>query len=333
VVGRDLEEQRRFLDDARWWFVGGFGLLALAGLGGGLLLARAIGRRVDTITAASERIMAGALSDRLPVSGRGDEIDALARQVNVMLDRIEQLLASLKEVSDNIAHDLKTPINRLRNRAEAALGDGQGAEAWRAGLERTIEEADQIIKTFNALLLISRIEAGALEESLTTFDLGDLVGDVAELYEPVAEEAGLGLEREIAAGVVVRANRQLLGQALANLLDNAIKYGLPSAIARPRLRIEVARRGSQVHLVVADQGPGIPAADRARAVERFIRLDRSRTRPGTGLGLSLVAAVARMHGGRLELEDNAPGLRVVVLLPQAQTGRVPESAGEARVGP
>jgi signal transduction histidine kinase len=243
-----------------------------------------------------------------------------------MLERIELLMNSLREVSDNIAHDLKTPLSRLRNRVEAALRDPRGPEAYREGLERTIEEADELIKTFNALLLIARLEAGAVEESAEGFDLGKLVRDVGELYEPVAEEAGQRLEIGVEDGIIVRANRQLVGQAVANLADNAIKYASRAGGSAHSKCIEVCvkARDGTAEISVADHGPGIAEKDRERALRRFVRLDESRTRPGTGLGLSLVAAVARLHGGTVRLEDNHPGLRAVLALPLA--GKVPPPA-------
>lgn len=319
LVARDVELQRRLADRVKWLYLGGFGLLALAGIAAGLIASRLVLRRVAAITRTSETIMAGDFSGRVPTTGAGDELDHLAANLNRMLDRIEQLMSGLREVSDNIAHDLKTPLNRLRHRAEAALRDPSDA-AHREGLERVIEEADELIKTFNALLLIARLEAGTLEESLESFDLGALVRDVAELYAPVAEEAGLTLACKSEDGLEVRANRQLIGQAVANLIDNAVKYGRGAAVkASPRaadIEVEVRDLSEGVAIVVADHGPGIPAVDRARVLKRFVRLEASRTRPGTGLGLSLVAAVARLGGGRLSLEDNAPGLKVVFVLPR-----------------
>ncbi len=233
-----------------------------------------------------------------------------------MLARIEELMASLREVSDNIAHDLKTPLNRLRNRAEAALRSPDGAASYRDGLTKTIEEADELIKTFNSLLLIARLEAGAVAESMALVDLAAIIGDVAELYEPVAEEAGLKLEVSAAPSLSVIANRELVSQAVANLVDNAIKYSAGHARERgSSISIALARAGDQVEVAVGDRGPGIPPQDRERAFKRFVRLEKSRSQPGSGLGLSLVAGVARLHGGSVRLEDNAPGLRVVLALP------------------
>jgi signal transduction histidine kinase len=318
LVARDLGQQRRLADHIKWLFLGGFGLLAAAGIAAGLIASRLVLRRVEAVARTAETIMAGDFTGRVPATGAGDELDHLAANLNAMLDRIEQLMAGLREVSDNIAHDLKTPLNRLRHRAEAALRDPSDA-AHREGLERVIEEADELIKTFNALLLIARLEAGTLEESAEGFDLGALVRDVAELYAPVAEEAGLTLACTAEDGFEVRANRQLIGQAVANLIDNAVKYGRPAPGARLQaadIEVSVEARPDGIAVVVADHGHGIAAADRARVLKRFVRLEASRTRPGTGLGLSLVAAVARLVGGRLTLEDNAPGLKVALVLPR-----------------
>lgn len=313
IVGRDIEDQRAFADSIRLAFLLGFGVLSVAGLLGGLAVSRLILNRMDAITATSRSIIDGDLTRRIPTSGRGGELDALAGNLNEMLDRIEGLMSGLREVSDNIAHDLKTPINRLRNSAEAALRDPRGADAYREGLERTIEKSDELIKTFNALLLIARLEAGPLEESVETFDLGRFVEDVTELYMPAAEEAGFSLSIDAEKSVFVRANRQLIGQVVANLIDNAIKYsrgGEPGSA----ITVRAYRDGSRPAFSVGDHGPGIAAGDRERALKRFVRLEASRTQPGTGLGLSLVAAVARLHHGEVRLEDNQPGLKVVVLL-------------------
>lgn len=319
VVGQDIEEQRALLVAIYRSVALGAGLLVLIGLGGSVLISGHVLGRIEAMSRASGSIMSGNLSGRIPVDGSGDEMDRLALRLNDMLSRIEQLMVGLREVSDNIAHDLKTPLNRLRNRAEAALGDSRGAEAWQHGLERVIDEADELIKTFNALLLIARLEAGGTTEGFETVDLAPLVRDVAELYEPVAEEAGFRLACDTDAGLPVHANRQLIGQALANLIDNALKYG--DGVADRIITVSAQRDGTQVVIAVADRGPGIPADQRERALKRFVRLEQSRSRPGTGLGLSLVTAVARLHSGGVMLEDNAPGLRVVMRLPLASAPR------------
>ena len=326
VVARDISSQKTLLASINRSVELGLGALALFGLGGGYLLARHLLRRIDAMSRVSHAIMAGNLAGRLPLAGSGDELDRLAAQLNIMLERIERLMAGLREVSDNIAHDLKTPLNRLRNSAEAALADTRGANAWRDGLERTIEEADDLIKTFNALLLIARLEAGAVEESLEVFDLADVAHDVTDLYLPVAEDRGLSLELHADTSIAIRANRHLIGQAVANLVDNAIKYSTvtrqltsaPHASGATTISVVVRRAEDRAILTVADHGPGIPAADRDRVLKRFVRLEASRTRPGTGLGLSLVAAVAQMHDGAIRLEDNEPGLRVLLILPLAK---------------
>lgn len=328
VVGRDVEEQQVFARAVRRAFLWGTAVIAFAGLLGGLIASRALLRRVDLVTAASRSIMAGDLSRRLPVSGTGDEFDRLSEGLNAMLARIEQLMTGLREVSDNIAHDLKTPLTRLRNRAEAALASAGGGDQRRA-LEQTIEEADGLIRTFNALLAIARLEAGEGSESFTALNLAEVAREAAELYEPAAEEAGFRLDLDIAAEPVIRGDRELIGQTIGNLIDNALKYGKPNGGERPSIDVRVQANG-EACLIVADRGPGIPEGDRERALQRFVRLEASRSAPGSGLGLSLVAAVVRLHGGGIRVEDNRPGLRLVVALPLAQDHNAP--AGGSRTG-
>lgn len=335
AVGRDVDDQRRFGDGVKRVVLWSFLALAALGLATAYLISRLVLKRIEAINLAAAEIMAGDLSRRVPVAGSGDELDGLAVNLNAMLDRIEQLMAGLREVSDNIAHDLKTPLNRMRNRVEAALRDGVPS-LHREALERTIEEADELIRTFNALLLIARLEASGSGETASAIDLGRLIASVADLYAPVAEEAGLRLEVEAGDGPVVMANRQLLGQAIANLIDNAIKYAPPEPAAASDLpavfspiRITLTWLDGDIAVTVADRGPGIAAADRERALRRFVRLDASRSRPGTGLGLSLVAAVARMHGGRVMLDDNAPGLKVTLVLPGSVVTSTPNGKSTA----
>jgi signal transduction histidine kinase len=322
IVGRDIDDQRRFAEAMRNIALASVGLLALLGLGGGWLFGRSLLQRIDHVTETTRSIMAGDLSRRIAVKGSGDELDRLSMGLNEMLTRIEELMVSLREVSDNIAHDLKTPLNRLRNRAEAALRDPRGREAYREALEKIIDEADDLIKTFNALLSIARLEAGDAGETLKPVDVSQAVRDLVELYEPAAQEAGLELSVAAEDGLCVKANRQLLVQAVANLIDNAIKYAAPEGIipaagapGRPAIVVFVNQRDQKITITVADRGPGIAHDDRERVQKRFVRLEKSRSRPGSGLGLSLVAAVARLHGGEVRLEDNAPGLKVVLALP------------------
>jgi signal transduction histidine kinase len=328
LVGRDLEERERLfrivLAAGRW----SVAIVLVLGLAGGLFVTRRVLRRVDAMTETTKTIMNGDLGERLPVAGTNDEIDRLAENLNQMLDRIESLMRGLKEVSDNIAHDLKTPLTRLRNRAEQALRSAGSDDAYRNALEATIEESDALITTFNALLMIARAESGQARENMKEFDAAEIARDVGELYEPLAEENGIVLKVEAATAAPVKGNRELVSQALANLVDNAIKYGQPEHPAHHGAPVEVlvsaVNAGDQVLLTVADHGPGIPEGERARVVERFVRLEQSRSKPGSGLGLSLAGAVARLHGGELTLEDNHPGLKTVIALPR---GGPVQSAG------
>jgi signal transduction histidine kinase len=320
LVGRDLEERERLhtiIARAGHWSIA---LVVVLGLLGGFFITRRVLKRVDAMTAATQTIMAGNLGRRLPVAGTGDEFDRLADNLNAMLERIEALMRGLTEVSDNIAHDLKTPLTRLRNHAEEALRTGSDEAAYRSALESTIEESDGLIRTFNALLMIARAESGHARQAFETFDAAEVARDIGELYEPLAEENGLRLEAVADTALPVRGNRELVSQALSNLMDNAIKYAVPEGRADGKgITISIAAReeGDKVLLSVADGGPGIAEQDRRRAVERFVRLESSRTKPGSGLGLSLVAAVARLHGGELRLSDNAPGLVATIVLPRA----------------
>ena len=322
TVGRDIEDQRSFTRESRVIFLWGFSLLALVGVGGGFLVSRNILSRIESVNEAAQTIMAGDLSGRIPVQGSGDELDRLSENLNAMLDRIEQLMTGLKEVSDNIAHDLKTPLSRLRNRVEGALRDPKGEENYRDVLERTIEESDELIKTFNALLSIARLEAGAVSKEFQLLRLDEILHEVVELYEPLVDHEGKSLELVVKSDAKVLGDRQLIGQALANLLENALKYGVREdaagqneGSARADIQVVLAASDEAAEIHVIDHGPGIPATERERVLKRFVRLEDSRSQPGTGLGLSLVAAVARLHGGEVRLGDAEPGLEVVLSLP------------------
>jgi len=324
LVGRDVEERSRLREIVRRAFGWSLVLIVVLGCLGGWFVTSRVLKRVDAMTATTQTIMAGDLSGRLVVGGGGDELDRLAQNLNAMLDRIGELMAGMREVSDNIAHDLKTPLTRLRNRADEALRTAASPEEFRAALDGTIEESDNLIRVFNALLMIARLEAGNAREMLADFDAADVARDVAELYDAVAEEAGVPLEASIEESLPTHGSRELLGQALANLVDNALKYGAPQDPGTPAQAVMVtaARQDGEVVIAVADRGPGIPEQDRTRALERFVRLESARSRPGFGLGLSLANAVARLHGGTLRLVDNAPGLRAVLILPlRTEPGR------------
>jgi signal transduction histidine kinase len=321
LIGRDLGEPEAFRVLVRQAL-----MIALAIMGlGAVIIWFGIGRnalkRIDRMSAASKKIMAGDLSQRLPVGGSGDEFDRLSVSLNSMLGRIEKLNEGLRQVSDNIAHDLKTPLTRLRNKAADAL-DTPDTETRRVALEGIISESDQLIRTFNALLMISRVEAGSVAAEMSTVDLSAIVADSAELYEPVAEEAGLALTSSIEPGLAVQGNRELIGQAIFNLIDNAIKYSSDTG-GDADVSLRLTRRADGICLQVADRGPGIPAEKREEVLRRFVRLDESRSKPGTGLGLSLVEAVMGLHGGKLELSDTIAnggdvknrGLAVTMIFP------------------
>jgi len=324
LVGRDLEERRRLFGivakAAQWSVL----IVVVLGLGGGIFVARRVLRRIDAMTGTTQRIMAGDLSGRLPVGRSGDELDRLAENLNAMLERIEALMMGLKEVSDNIAHDLKTPLTRMRNRAEEALAKSASEAEYRTALERTIEESDGLIRTFNALLMIARAESGQARGNMDDFDAADVANGIHELYEPLAEDDGMTLHVKTAS-TPLHGNRELISQALANLVENAIKYGKSNPVVQPlsaaadarEILIEARRDGESVLLSVTDHGPGIPEADRKHAVERFVRLEASRTQPGSGLGLSLASAVATLHGGELRLADAHPGLTATLAIPAA----------------
>jgi signal transduction histidine kinase len=332
LIGRDLEERRRLFGivakAAQWSIL----VVVVLGIAGGIFVARRVLQRIDAMTGTAQRIMAGDLSGRLPVGRSGDELDRLASNLNAMLERIEALMVGLKEVSDNIAHDLKTPLTRLRNRAEEALAKS-GCEAdYRAALERTIEESDGLIRTFNALLMIARAESGQARGNMDDFDAADVAEGIHELYEPLAEDGGMTLRLKTTSAPL-HGNRELISQALANLVENAIKYGKPAepkavekgaviSLDAKQILIEARREGDQVLLSVTDHGPGIPEGERKHAMERFVRLDTSRSQPGSGLGLSLASAVATLHGGELRLGDAHPGLVATLVLPGRASDRL-----------
>ncbi|GAA0591371.1 HAMP domain-containing sensor histidine kinase [Paenochrobactrum glaciei] len=320
MVGRDLSDSDRIRDIIQRSL-----MLALAIMGiGAVLIWFFVGRqalkRIGDVSTASQRIMDGDLSGRLPVNGSGDEFDRLSGNLNIMLARIQELNEGLKHVSDNIAHDLKTPLTRLRNRAEAALSGKKKTQDYREALESIIVESDQLILTFNAILMISRLEAGFSAENLAVQPVAPILRDVVEMYEPVAEDAGVHLELDDLSEAPIRFNRELIAQTISNLVDNAIKYA--SSDEKPaKVHVGMDVDDKLLRIFVADNGPGIAADMREKVTERFVRLEESRTQPGSGLGLSLAKAVMKLHGGSLTLEDNVlsegeGGLRVVLEFPR-----------------
>ncbi len=316
IVGLDIEDRRIFQQVIRSTFFWGLGGMLFVGLGAGWFLSQNIMKRIEAVTKTTRTIMAGDLSQRLPVKGSGDEFDRLSVSLNIMLARLESLMKGIKEVSDNIAHDLKTPLTRLRNRVETALIN-QSEEGYREALEHTIGEADGLIKAFNAMLSIARLESGAIRDRREMIDLTEVTQDVFELYEPVLEEQNGQLRFKTEGKITVNVDRQLVGQAITNLIDNAIKYAGLTGNHPDKLEIAIRcfKQKNEAIIEIADNGPGIPDSEKPKVFGRFYRQEKSRSHPGSGLGLSLVSAIMKLHNGTVQLEDNKPGLRVVLRFP------------------
>jgi signal transduction histidine kinase len=284
-------------------------LSVLLGLVCGLVIARYVGRRVEGIAEVADRVTGGDLDQRVPITGAADAFDALAARINHMLDRIGTLMAELRMVTDALAHDLRSPVGRLRARVDAALrAPRQERETLLAGV---IQEADALMRILTTVLEIGRSEAMTSRKQFAPLDAAELVAELAEMYDPLAEDAGVALRVETsAARLPLVGHRQLLAQALSNLVDNALAYGA----AGGDILVFAEEEGTRLRIGVADRGPGIPTEERAEARRRFGRLDSSRSRAGAGLGLALAEAVAHLHEGTLELEDNRPGLRATIVL-------------------
>ena len=311
LIGRDIRGRdmlRRLLGQTLLYALLMVGALSTLGA---IVVRNLFHRMVSNVAGTASRIAAGDLAQRVPLVGNGDEFDQVALTINDMLDRIARLMDGVRQVSNSIAHDLRTPITRARAELEDALRHTDDPDALRQAVERGVDDLDGITKVFEALLRISEIEAGARRSAFAVFDLVPLLAGLGEFYAALAEDRGLVLAVEVPASLMLRGDRALLQQAVANLLDNALKFSPEGSI----VRLEAARRDSRIVIRVVDQGPGIPEADRARAPERFFRGETARNTPGSGLGLALVQAVMQLHGGELRLADAAPGLSATLSLP------------------
>lgn len=322
-VGSDIGEGRAYVVRIVRALWGAGVLIVLLGLVGGLVVSRNVSRSIEGLRAAVVAVREGDLHARAPVRGVDDEWDEMAVGLNAMLDRIERLMGGLRHAGDAIAHDLRSPLTRLRARLEVGLIEAEGGKGDPvAALQTALEDADGVLRTFNAVLAISRLQAAGQLPNPAVFDLSELAEGVAELYGVLCEDKGLEFGAELAPRLAIRGDREFMAQALANLLDNAVKYTPAGGAVMLRTR---RRSSGEIEASVTDTGPGVPAADRGRVLERFVRLENSRTQPGAGLGLSLVGAVVDAHGGRLELDDGpgavdgqGPGLRVALSLPAAE---------------
>jgi signal transduction histidine kinase len=292
-------------------FLAGLAVTIVFAVMSGLATSFGLLRRIEAISRTSRDIMGGDLGRRIALRGSNDEFDHLAMSLNAMLDRIQHLMSGLQQISNDIAHDLRTPLSRMRQRLELALRREHSVEGLRAAMDSSIADTEAILRTFSALLRVAQIESGTRRAGFTTVALDALLEDLAEAYLPVIEERGQRLTAAIAPGLHVRGDRELLTQAIANLIENAVNHAPPGA----NLHVAGVQDANGAQIVVSDDGPGIPESERTKVLQRFYRLESSRTTPGQGLGLSLVQAIADLHDAGLILEDNKPGLRCVLRFP------------------
>lgn len=308
LVVTDLKEQHTLLDRLLQTVLAAIAIIFTLALAGGSFMGHNVQRRIQAVSQTAKDIISGDLSQRMSVTGRNDEFDKLSRVLNSMLARIEQLMQSMREVTDNLAHDLRNPLNRLRNRLEATQYHPPEQNDYPQLVQDTIVEVDDLIKTFNALLSIAQIESSQLHKDWAEVDLGALTEELADLYTAVAEEQGSSLSWRTEPGLHIHGNRQLLAQAITNLLDNAVKYTPPGG----HIELEASALNGHILISVADNGPGIPEDKYEQVLKRFTRLDNARSTPGNGLGLSLVKAVADLHAAKVLLQDNHPGLKASI---------------------
>lgn len=309
VIADNLESVEDVEDVVLNGFLVALALALLLGLGAGALFTRSLLRRVDGVTRTAEAIIGGDLSQRIALTGSGDDFDRLSTTLNTMLDRIADLLENLRQVSNDIAHDLRTPLARLRQQLEDARVHASAPADYERAIDHAIEEADALLDTFSALLRIAQIEAGVRRSSFRTVDLSDVMRTVADAYGPVLEDSGRSLETDIPGLFTMTGDRELLIQLFSNLIENALRH-TPKGT---RVVMRLSRTDEHVLAEISDDGPGIPENERSRVFQRFYRLEHSRTTPGNGLGLSLVAAIVDVHGATLELSDNNPGLKIAIL--------------------
>jgi signal transduction histidine kinase len=309
---RALREVQRILLHGLGW---GLAAAILLGVGSATYLARRAQQKIDVFATTLSKVSRGEIAERVPITQSHDDLDHVAAQINATLAHLQKLIESVNQASSDIAHDLKKPIGRLRRRLELALSNADDGASFRTQVEQALEELDSIVDTFEALLRITQIEAGARRSRFCDVELGTVLADVADVYEPVAEEAGGRLISTVAIAerAQVTGDRDLLTQLFANLIENAIRH----SPAGTRIDVSLLTRGERHVAVVADSGPGIPAHECENVFRRLYRLERERSTPGSGLGLSLVAAIAELHGAAVALTDNAPGLRVEVSFPRA----------------
>ncbi|WP_040759222.1 sensor histidine kinase [Woodsholea maritima] len=324
-VGLDVEEETRFVSNMLNAVLAASGLSLGLGIISGAVVSRRFAKRLEAINVAARQVMAGDLQTRTPRTYSGDDLDELSGNFNAMLDRVEHLMHRMRSAGDSIAHDLRMPLTRMRGRLETALVQGGTEGDYEAALAQAVNDTEELLKTFNAVLSLSRLQAGERRKAMEVLNPSEILADVAEMYEPVCEDVGLEFTAEIERDLSLTGDRELIAQAAANLIDNAVKYTPEGGAVCLR-----ARRCSNgaIEISVTDTGPGIPAEDRARVLERFVRLEKSRSQPGVGLGLSLVQAIAELHRADLTLDDGpgevegareaaGPGLRVALVFPPA----------------